>query len=125
MPTLLQWLHAQSQQIDICTDLDNTVLDYDHYEKNQFGNLDPEALKVLKAQVKKGRRVIVHTARDKSEWPKMSKHLKKLGVPFHQITNQKPATCAAFLDDRAAEWNPSDPQRAKKAIQRIDNLVKQ
>ena len=81
-------------------------------------------MKVLKDQVKKGRTVIVHTARKRSEWPAVSKHLKKLGIPFTKITNVKPNTCAAFIDDRAVTWDKTDNQRAPKATKQIDHLVK-
>lgn len=117
MTTLVNWIRAQAE---ICVDLDETIVDYDYYQKNKFGQLDPEALKVLKDQKAKGRKIIIFTARRSSEWPAMATHLKKLKVPFDGITNVKPGTCAAYLDNKGVSWKGN----AKKSIQELDELVR-
>lgn len=115
MATLQEWMRAQTE---ICVDADGTIFDYDSYAKNRFGDLDQKMLKLLQEQKAKGKKITVFTARQKDEWPAMLRYLRKMKVPVDGITNIKPPTCAAFVDDRAVSW-VGNINQARKDLARL------
>lgn len=94
----------------ICVDVDNTLLTYDGYEKNTFGESIPEVVEKLRELKNKGINLILSTARGKDELPALEEHLRSLNLYdlFDEIKAGEKIPAIAYLDDKALNVKDED-----------------
>jgi len=88
----------------VCVDMDGTILEYDHYEKNKFGNPIDGVVNKLKELKDSGDvKLVLSTARSKDEKPALIEHLKEndLFDMFDDIQVGVKPIAVAYLDDKA------------------------
>lgn len=114
---------VESSKIEICVDLDGTII-VDRFPN--FGEPIEENVEILKKLKEKGFIITVFSARisGNPEWKtKIEKYLKEKNIPFDRITNIKPYTASIFIDDRNIEVDYNMPW-PKDIEDKIEYIIK-
>jgi len=94
----------ESEQVCRAVDLDGTLAHYDGWKgEHHIGEPVPKMLDNVKTWLKQGDRVVIFTARAKTDSAKshIKKWLSKHGLPELEITNVKTPKMDFFYDDKA------------------------
>ena len=94
----------------LAVDLDGTLLDYQDFNPDTFGDPIPGMVDLPQKIKEAGWKIIIWTVRKKSD--AMVEHLKKHNVPYDYINWQpwpkdgsRKVSADVYLDDRAIQFN--------------------
>jgi len=93
--------------LTVCVDIDGTLLTYEDYEKNKWGQPIPHAMYVLNEWIENDVHVVLFTARGEDEKSALEKHLKDYKVPYDTLIMGKPHA-DFYVDDRAIKFTRWD-----------------
>ncbi len=112
---------AAEKELTVCVDVDNTLLTYDGYEKNKFGEPIEEVVKKLKELKNKGIKLVLSTAREDDELETLNKRLEEFDLKdlFDEVKAGEKVVAAAYLDDKAVNVKDKD------WVDKLDNLIHQ
>jgi len=108
---------------EVSIDLDGTIIE-DRFP--EFGKTIEKNVEQMRELKEKGYRLVILSARisGNPSWKKkIEKMLKERDIPFDKITNKKPHTTSAFIDDRNL-CVPYNEEWSSNMADKIEKLVK-
>ena len=91
------------KEITLCVDVDGTLLSYDGYERDVFGDPREDVVDKIRELKDKGVEIVLYTARDDAERDALVQRLKTFDIYdlFDEIVCGKKPIAFAYLDDKA------------------------